>query len=87
VADLLVSVASSFHSAVSMLCCWWIPLLFCAAVVFYHSCVLFLQCRYCYSCGTEWHVLTRDHTDLPATHTFIHNNANEMRLSDPAFTP
>ena len=36
--------------------------------------------RSCWSLGTEaWHTLTRDHTVLPATHTFIHK-WNELYL-------
>ena len=33
--------------------CWWIPLVFCALLVYFHNSGLFLQCMYCYSCGTE----------------------------------
>jgi len=38
---------------VSMFCCWWIPLLFCAPLASFHNSGLFLQCTYCCSCGTE----------------------------------
>jgi len=38
---------------VSMFCCWWIPLLFCAPLVSLHNSGLFLQCTYCCSYGME----------------------------------
>ena len=36
---------------VSMFCCWWIPVLFCAPLVSLHNSGLFLQCTYCCSYG------------------------------------
>ena len=50
---------------VSMFCCWWIPLLFCAPLVSLHNSGLFLQCTYCCSYGTE----SRRHTHLSGLRT------------------